>query len=1010
MWVNWKRFTFGALLLASLSLLLFGCGDHSGSQTAQKAISGVVSDPVTGLALPDATVTAYAIDANGVQATVPLSTPATVQSNNKGRYRLFIPAGYNGSVMVVASKSSSLGKLAKLLSLPASDVLIKAAVPQTLINRVSVPPVMVSFATNMVVQYLASTNANVLTSDNIRKANIVLETFFGPNFSQVPPPASVSDSATSKAQQDLMVSIQAVNSVTQGSDAAVTAIVVALSANTGLGTKADDIKAAISATVIALTAQGILPPEYVPSPAINTAISNAQSAAVAAPSLSDSTAPAPPTDLVLVAAAPKSVSLAWTASADADLAGYLIYRADASGVFVLAGGAPAGASGYVDATVAAGSSYNYQVAAFDASRNISVMSNQLAASTPAATDNVAPSVPAGLIAKGFDDVQVRLEWLTSQKTLDDGSSIPAVRYNVYRDFQLVGSSTGTSFSDLGLTPGTSYLYFVKSVDANGNLSAASASVSVRTLPATGVPAPQPPTALALDAGGSYFSNPLVWTASTSATTQTVTYNVYRDAVLIASGLTGTSYHDNAVSPSSAYLYLVTAVANHAESAGASLSVNTPANPNLTDVDPPSVPTNLVVVSASSNAVALSWAPSNKLTGDQVVSGYDVLRSTGGSGSFVKVASVSRPTFVDTNSLSPSTTYSYAVKAFGSAGVRSAASLSATVTTPAPIDLADSTAPSAPGNLVASGETGQLVLLTWSASTKSNADATHFVAGYRVFRDGAQIADVHNVVTFSDLAVAPLTSYRYSVVAYDNSGNLSDASEVTVTTGAAAANLHLISGRVSVNGVGIAGITVSNGTTQAITDVNGNYTILGVAGGSYTVAPVANTATTFLAFTPVSRSVTITSANVLGQDFAATITGSVTGGVIFPDGAVVGGVVYPDGTIIGSVLYPTGAVGVTVTYGNGGLSGAVVYYFPISGTITDNASAALPGAVVTLVNNSNNQVTSYQATSDSLGHYVIHAPAGTYKVRATLASFTFADSAPVTVSNTVQSQTVTVAAN
>jgi chitodextrinase len=55
-----------------------------------------------------------------------------------------------------------------------------------------------------------------------------------------------------------------------------------------------------------------------------------------------------------------------------------------------------------------------------------------------------------------------------------------LRYNVYRGGSLVGSPTTTSYTDTGLTADTAYSYTVKAKDSAGNLSAASAALSVTT--------------------------------------------------------------------------------------------------------------------------------------------------------------------------------------------------------------------------------------------------------------------------------------------------------------------------------------------------------------------------------------------------------------------------------------------------------------------------------------------------------------------------------------------------
>jgi hypothetical protein len=85
--------------------------------------------------------------------------------------------------------------------------------------------------------------------------------------------------------------------------------------------------------------------------------------------------------------------------------------------------------------------------------------------------------------------------------------------------------------------------------------------------------------------------------------------------------------------------------------------------------------------------------------------------------------------------------------------------------------ADTIAPSAP---LASGEAlhSSKVTLSWQPSVDNYA-----AQGYKVYRDGTQIADVAACLNcWLDTAVKPATAYTYTVKAYDVAGNLSAASK------------------------------------------------------------------------------------------------------------------------------------------------------------------------------------------------------------------------------------------
>ena len=89
---------------------------------------------------------------------------------------------------------------------------------------------------------------------------------------------------------------------------------------------------------------------------------------------------------------------------------------------------------------------------------------------------------------------------------------------------------------------------------------------------------------------------------------------------------------------------------------------------------------------------------------------------------------------------------------------------------------DTTPPSQPTNLRTTSVTSQAVDLAWNGSTD-----TVGVTGYDVLRGGVKIGQA-TTTTFHDGTVAASTSYRYSVLARDAAGNLSqESSAITVTT-------------------------------------------------------------------------------------------------------------------------------------------------------------------------------------------------------------------------------------
>ena len=97
-------------------------------------------------------------------------------------------------------------------------------------------------------------------------------------------------------------------------------------------------------------------------------------------------------------------------------------------------------------------------------------------SSLADTEN--PSAPANLQETGRSATTVSLGWTAST------DNVGVTEYGVYRDGVEAGTAAGTSFTDTGLNPITSYTYQVTARDAAGNESSPSGSLVVLTNPLT----------------------------------------------------------------------------------------------------------------------------------------------------------------------------------------------------------------------------------------------------------------------------------------------------------------------------------------------------------------------------------------------------------------------------------------------------------------------------------------------------------------------------------------------
>ena len=163
-------------------------------------------------------------------------------------------------------------------------------------------------------------------------------------------------------------------------------------------------------------------------------------------------------------------------------------------------------------------------------------------STPA-PDTQAPSAPATLLATGLDQSRIALSWGAST------DNVGVTGYRISRNGTVVATVAGTSWTDSGLAPATSYTYAVVALDAVGNASLpASAAATTAT---SDTQAPSAPTGLVGSlAKGKKVS--LSWQAS--ADNQAVAgYRILRDGTVIGTTAV-TGYSDTLAGkrPSASY--------------------------------------------------------------------------------------------------------------------------------------------------------------------------------------------------------------------------------------------------------------------------------------------------------------------------------------------------------------------------------------------------------------------------------------------------------------------------
>ncbi|HTB49228.1 MAG TPA: Ig-like domain-containing protein [Verrucomicrobiae bacterium] len=134
------------------------------------------------------------------------------------------------------------------------------------------------------------------------------------------------------------------------------------------------------------------------------------------------------------------------------------------------------------ATPGSGETVNYSITPLGSNGSAlsgTTWAKEITVTWPTTTDNQPPSQPTNLTAVAVSSSQINLSWTAST------DNVGVTSYNIYRGTgsgiaSLVGSSPTDSFGDSGLSPSTTYTYYVVALDAAKNTSPASSKASAVT--------------------------------------------------------------------------------------------------------------------------------------------------------------------------------------------------------------------------------------------------------------------------------------------------------------------------------------------------------------------------------------------------------------------------------------------------------------------------------------------------------------------------------------------------
>jgi subtilisin family serine protease len=458
--------------------------------------------------------------------------------------------------------------------------------------------------------------------------------------------------------------------------------------------------------------------------------------------------PPPPSGVTATALSPSTIRVDWVDNSSNETA-FRVERSTNGTQWLFVANTPANVTTSTSLYLTPNTTYYFRVRATQ-DANFSAWS-----ATASATTFPPPAAPTNVVATATGSSSITVSWTDNSSSETNFRVERSMNGSAFSQVAQVGANV-TSWTNLNLTPGTTYSYRVRAVEGSA-VSDPSAVSSATTLGAPAAPTNLVATPVSLT------SINLTWTDNSTGESGFRIERSSDGVTFLQVGSVGanvTSFTNNFLTGGASYWYRVRAYEGGLNGPWSEVVVGS-------TMPPPAAPTNATAAALSNASIRVDWT--DNATSE---TGYKVERSLDGvAWTQVMTLPANATTWTNVN-LTAGTTYHYRVRA-NEGTVNGAFSNVATATTFPP--------PATPTGVTATALSTSSIRVDWTDNSSSEQ-------GFRIERstDGGatwtQVVQLGpNVTTWTNIFLAPGTTYHYRIRAYEGAANGAYSAATSATT-------------------------------------------------------------------------------------------------------------------------------------------------------------------------------------------------------------------------------------